>query len=160
MGPNASGKTSVLEAMHLAVSAATGEPEKVFRYERHCDWLYSRGGSGDLSVAVLQHRWGTLFGCGHSSALIFRREQTICLGKGRWEFKVVRATGVASGRRTAATRPSMVFLHLNARQLAKARIPIVLRREWNTRQGLASVLAYMALNDPDGFDKLVDMMRN
>ena len=50
VGANGSGKTSVLEAIDLAVRAATSSPEKVFGYERHCDWLYTRGGEGDLSI--------------------------------------------------------------------------------------------------------------
>jgi hypothetical protein len=54
----------------------------------------------------------------------------------------------------------MVFLHLNATKLAKAtysdRTPP--RVEFDG-EGLAPVLAFMALNDPDGFDALVDEMR-
>ena len=58
VGANASGKTSVLEAIHYAVTAALRgrrsrrqNPHRVFRSERHCDWLYTRGGSGDMSIA-------------------------------------------------------------------------------------------------------------
>src|SRR5437667_7866506 len=50
VGANGSGKTSVLEAIHNAVRAATGDPQKVFAHERHADWVYTRGGSGDLSI--------------------------------------------------------------------------------------------------------------
>ena len=55
----------------------------------------------------------------------------------------------------------MVFLHLNSNKLAKAtylsdRTPP--RVEFDG-EGLAPVLAYMALNDPDGFDGLVAEMR-
>ena len=52
------------------------------------------------------------------------------------------------------------FLHLSAKKLAKPsyaeRIPP--RVEYDG-EGLAAVLAYMALNDPDGFDELVGEMR-
>src|SRR5260370_40667773 len=44
VGANGSGKTSVLEAIHNAVRAATGDPQKVFAHERHGDWVYTRGG--------------------------------------------------------------------------------------------------------------------
>src|SRR3954462_8197097 len=54
VGANGSGKTSVLEAIHNAVRAATGDPQKVFAHERHGDWIYTRGGMGDLSI-----RWET-----------------------------------------------------------------------------------------------------
>ena len=50
VGANGSGKTSVLEAIHNAVRAATGDPQKVFAHERHGDWIYTRGGVGDLSI--------------------------------------------------------------------------------------------------------------
>jgi hypothetical protein len=51
VGANSSGKTSVLERIHLAVRAVTPQaskkepdfwkprPEKVFGWERHCDWI-------------------------------------------------------------------------------------------------------------------------
>ena len=51
VGANGSGKTSVLEAIHNAVRAATGQPQKVFAHERHGDWIYTRGGVGDFSIA-------------------------------------------------------------------------------------------------------------
>src|SRR5271157_5270105 len=50
VGANGSGKTSILEAIHNAVRAATGDPQKVFAHERHGDWVYTRGGVGDLSI--------------------------------------------------------------------------------------------------------------
>ena len=50
VGTNGSGKTSVLEAIHNAVRAATGDPQKVFAHERHGDWVYTRGGVGDPSI--------------------------------------------------------------------------------------------------------------
>ena len=50
VGANGSGKTSVLEAIHNAVRAATGDPEKVLVHEWHGDWVYTRGGSGGLSI--------------------------------------------------------------------------------------------------------------
>src|SRR5580658_9192412 len=51
VGANGSGKTSILGAIHNAVWAATGDPQKVFAHERHGDWVYTRGGVGDLSIA-------------------------------------------------------------------------------------------------------------
>ena len=50
VGANGSGKTSILEAIHIAVEAATGDPQKVVTHERHGDWVYTRGGVGDLSI--------------------------------------------------------------------------------------------------------------
>ena len=50
VGANGSGKTSVLEAIHNTVRAITGDAQKVFAHERHGDWVYTRGGVGDLSM--------------------------------------------------------------------------------------------------------------
>src|ERR1700722_7082615 len=50
VGANGSGKSSVLGAIHNAVRAATGDPQKVFSHERHGDWGYTRGGHGDLLI--------------------------------------------------------------------------------------------------------------
>jgi len=158
VGANASGKTSVLEAIHLAVRAATGTPERVFGYERHCDWLYTRGGSGDLSVACTTS--GGTFTFAAAPPAGYPPQQTDLLGKGRWGFSVSSPDGTVL---EDALRParSMVFLHMNARQLAKPsyseRTPPHVEYDGG---GLASVLAYMALNDPDGFDRLVAVMRN
>ena len=62
-----------------------------------------------------------------------------------------------------ALRParSLVFLHLNAKQLSKPSYSVrdPPRVEYDG-EGLASVLAYMALNDPDGFDELLAHMRS
>jgi len=50
VGANGSGKTSVLEAILYAVRAATVDPQNVYSHERHGDWVYTRGGVGDLSI--------------------------------------------------------------------------------------------------------------
>ena len=51
VGANGSGKTSVLEAIDNAVLAASGgDPKEVFAHERQGDWIYTRGGVGDLSI--------------------------------------------------------------------------------------------------------------
>jgi predicted ATPase len=171
VGPNASGKTSVLEALHLAVNAARAKLndrhaphgphaqllDKVFRYERHCDWLYTRCGEGDLSITCITSA-GT-FAVNASPPRDFPPQQTDMLGSGRWTLNV---TSPDSADLEHAMHParSMVFLHLNARQLAKASYSDRTRpRVKYDGEGLASVLAYMALNDPDRFDGLVKVMR-
>ena len=64
VGANGSGKTSVLEALDLAVRVANASRKtssehllgdavvtaKEIDDVRDCDWLFTRGGSGDLSV--------------------------------------------------------------------------------------------------------------
>ncbi|MFV1966902.1 MAG: AAA family ATPase [Pirellulaceae bacterium] len=84
VGANASGKTSVLEALHFAVRAATGDPNKVFGYERHCDWLYTRGGTGHMSLTCTTGT-GTLKLSAKPPA-DFPPDRHELLGKGQWTF--------------------------------------------------------------------------
>jgi len=169
VGANASGKTSVLDAVHLAVRAVSphttkreptvwkARPERIFGWERHCDWLYTRGGTGDLSIECTTSA-GT-FAVTATPPLGFPPAQTEWFGQGRWSFRV---TPEDQNAFEAAVGPArkMVFLHLNSNKLAKAsysdRNPP--RVEFDG-EGLAPVLAFMALNDPDGFDGLVAEMR-
>jgi len=163
VGPNASGKTSVLEAIHHAVTAASpkigakrGKPDSVFGYERHCDWLYTRGGSGDLSIKC--ETPGGVFTVSATPPERFPPQRTEAYGKGRWTFTV----SPQGPDFKEALRPAqrIVFLHFSAATLAMEsysdRTPP--RVEFDGG-GLSSVLAYMALNDPDGFDVLVEEMR-
>jgi predicted ATPase len=157
VGPNASGKTSVLEAVHLAVRAATGDPDKVFRDGRHGDWLYTRGGEGVLSITCRTD--GGEFSLEGLLPDDFPPAPDL-LGKGHWRFHVDPPPGTSV---EDALRParSLVFLRLNSSELAK---PSYSEREWPRVQydgrGLASVLAFMALNDPEAFEELVSHMRS
>jgi predicted ATPase len=156
VGGNGSGKTSVLEAIHNAVHAATGDPQKVFAHERHADWIYTRGGVGDLSISC------------ETAGGAFRVEATPPEGyppppdlmqKTRWEYRTTPSGAQLSSALEPARR--MVFLRLNASIMAK---PSYSQddppRVDYTGEGLASVLAYMALNDPQGFENLVAVARS
>lgn len=164
VGANGSGKTSVLEGIHLAVRAAApkpgaprGRPERVFGWQRHCDWLYSRGGSGDMAIACTTE--GGTFAVSASAPDGFPPKRAEEYGRGAWAFRTEAREGDDF---EAALRParSLVYLHLNAAALANtsysARVPP--RVEFDGA-GLASVLAYMALNDPDQFDVVVQELR-
>ena len=154
VGANGSGKSSVLEAIHNLVRAHTGDPKKVFAHERHGDWVYTRGGTGLLSIACHTDEGGESFGLTGTAPRGFPPPSED-LQKGRWEYKT-------SGRnKDLGTARSLVFLHLDAAQLA---MPSYYAAEGpprveHTGEGLASVLAYIRLNDPDGFDELVEMAR-
>src|SRR5437868_1814353 len=47
VGPNASGKTSILEGLHLLSQAASTRPEKLFSGTRDPLFLYTRGVTGE-----------------------------------------------------------------------------------------------------------------
>lgn len=169
VGANSSGKTSILDGVHLAVRAVTPQlskrepnvrrprPEKIFGWERHCDWIYTRGGTGDLSIKCTTPA-GT-FGVEATPPTGFPPSNTEWFGQGRWEFRLTPDDPNAFDSAFGLAR-RMVFLHLNSIKLAKAtysdRTPP--RVEFDG-EGLAPVLAFMALNDPDGFEALVTEMR-
>ena len=155
VGANGSGKTCVLEALHSAVRAATGAPHKVFAHERHGDWVYTRGGVGDLSIRCVTP--GGEFAVEATPPMGYPPLPEF-LQKGRWDYRVT-PTGPALTVALESAR-KLVFLKLNASELAKASYsdddpP----RMDHTGTGLASVLAFMALNDPNKFEQLVTMAR-
>jgi len=159
VGANASGKTSVLEAIHYCTLGAQGDPKKVFGYERHCDWLYTRGGSGDLSMRCTTD--DGIYGVSASLPTIpnFSDEKPEQIGKRAWNFSKTPPDDVRRREALQDSR-SMVFLHLNASQLAKESYsedqpP---RVEFDGA-GLPSVLAYLKLADDDAFEKIQDSMR-
>jgi predicted ATPase len=165
VGANGCGKTSVIQAIHYAVEAADPIPYRInkakgrsfFEGERHCDWLYSRGGTGDLSIACTTSN-GT-FTVSASPPPDFPPNEIEHLGKGHWEITVDPSDPEMFKKAFAPAR-STVFLHLDASELSKAKYSDrPLPRVESNGDGLAPYLAYMALNDPDGFERLVSEMR-
>ena len=159
VGANASGKTSILEAIHYATLAANGDPAKVFGYERHCDWLYTRGGQGDLSLECETESGKYGVTASYPSLLEFSEDDRERLGSGIWTFDKIPRDEV-SRREAMRTAKSMVFLHLSASNLAN--------ESYSENQpprvefdgtGLATVLAYLKLSDDDAFEKIEDSMR-
>ena len=155
VGANGSGKTSVLEATHNAVRAATGDPQKVFAHERHGDWIYTRGGVGDLSI-----RYETADGAFSVDATPPEGypPSPEMMQESQWLYR----TRVSGASLPTALEPArrMVFLRLDAAVLAKPSYSqFDPPRVEYTGKGLASVLAYMALNDPQGFEELVAVAR-
>ena len=155
VGANGSGKTSVLEAVHNAVRAATGDPQKVFAHERHGDWVYTRGGVGDLSIRCTTS--GGAFAVEATPPAGYPPSPEL-LQKGRWDYRVTPAGPALASALEPVRR--LVFLRLNAAALA---LPSYSDddppRLTHSGAGLASVLAFMALNDPPGFRTLVEAAR-
>ena len=116
VGANGSGKTSVLEAIFNAVQAAIGDPQKVFAHERHGDWVYTRGGVGDLSIRC--ETAGGVFSVEATPPGGYPPSPELMQKGG------VETTASASVRRIAhppRLEPArrMVFLRLNAAVMAK-----------------------------------------
>ncbi len=130
---NGSGKTSILEAIHDAVGAAADDPRKVFAHRRHCDWLYTRGGSGDLRIT-----------CDFGQSAAGRVGSRLILGRGQVGGDGSRAVGsprsstaihllARGGLDSDASAPIFSF----RRSLAGARAS---RRRWLAGRGVASLL--------------------
>jgi predicted ATPase len=157
VGANGSGKTSVLDAVNYASLAATGAPEKVFTGNRHCDWLYTRGGQGELSIYCGTHDGS--FEVKASPPAIFPPKSEL-FGRSGWTF-AVDFSDVDARQEFSRPERSVISLKLDPVQLAKPSYsdhnpP----RVGFDGRNLPSVLAYMALNDPDTFNELLSRMRS
>jgi len=127
----------------------------VFTHERHGNWVYTRGGAGDLSIRC--ETTGGEFGIeatppkGYPPA----KEQ---MQKERWDYRISPSGAPLRNALEPARR--VVSLRLNAAVMARPSYsqddPPGVK---HTGEGLASVLAYMALNDPQGFEDLVAVAR-
>jgi predicted ATPase len=183
VGPNASGKTSILEGLHYLAQLDSDPPEKLFSGRRDPSLLYSRGVSGgemrlecrakDASVRVNAAPL-LLFFTSQSTQEIHRAPQNQVWklrAEGRlWGFgdkwydlrESNEDSWVAAGIRSIASKfQSTVPLRLNATHLAE---PSYIDRP-NPRveyegAGLASVLALLALNQPDTFHRLQEHLQS
>jgi predicted ATPase len=156
VGANASGKTSVLEAIDLAVEAEPGNPIWSYRKNKECGWIYTRGGSGDLAITCAT-------GGGQFTVKVSPPDRFLLppepLGEPGWKFNLTADDGNSPEVAQGSARP-LVFLQLNAAQLAKPSYSETDHpRLESDGGGLASVLAFMALSDPDAFDEFMDHVK-
>lgn len=174
VGANGSGKTTVLEAIDLGVRAARrfgrrmaadgqqlfeGEPRPAltFRGDKHCDWLYCRGGAGDMRLMCEMSRGETFVVAATPPDPWPPPIEE--MGKSKWTFRVTAADGSVWAGLVPSAR-SLVFLRLNAAVMSKPSYSRVARpRVGRDGSNLATVLAFMALNTPDAFTDLVAEMR-
>ena len=164
VGPNGCGKTSVLQAIHRAVWMIAAEPplDKWWKDRRgvwtmSLDWLATRGVTGEMML-----RYTTSVGdftvvprpIDPLPANASETDNRVWMPDVEWPYhpSTLSATDTAS---------RLLAIHLGAATLSSPsysdRSPPLLGADG---RGLPSVLAYMALNDPDGFDTLVDEFRS
>src|SRR5208283_3711730 len=113
-------------------------------------------GRGNLSIKCAT-RWGT-FSVVASPPQNYA-SPAVPLGKGKWEF-YPGGSGGSLLDEILRHAISLAYLRFDAAQLARPSYSErdVPRLEFGGR-GLASVLAYLALNNPDAFDDLTSHMR-
>ena len=151
VGANGSGKTSVLEALSLAALVVTrGDPEQIFSGERHCDWLYTRDATEPLSIGLDSDPQGPILEA-HPPALHSHLARD--MGAQKWKYNIRNGWHVDG----YVEMNFCELIRLDSRKLARPAYthndPPRIMQDGN---GLASVLAYMALNDPDTFHELND----
>jgi predicted ATPase len=159
VGANAVGKSSVLEAVQHCTAAAGDDPANYFRFERHCDWLYTRGGAGDLTLEC--DTTAGKYGISASIAEVpdYSRYQPEDIGKMVWSFATTPSDDQRRFAAIGAAAPVM-FLKLNATQLAKESYSesVKPRLEFDGSR-LASVMAYLKLTDDSAFEKIQETIR-
>ncbi len=150
VGANGSGKTSVLEAIDYAMRRAIAIQHHISENQLNWDWFYTRGGSNNLSITcVLEEGQFEISAAPHANFP----------NAGPWRENV-SPTGPALQSILTAAR-SVVLLQLDAPEMAKpsySEMPIPVIE--SNGAGLASVLAHMALNDPDSFNRLIERARS
>lgn len=158
VGANASGKTSILQAIQWCQEAANSDPVKVFDHERHCDWLYSRGGRGDLCIELNTQSFSFGIKASPPKRVDFSKLGLEFYGQNEWSFTTTPVDGEFRADAARSVR-SMVLLHLNAGSLAKESyshdLPPKVRFDGS---GLPSVLAYMKLTDDEALVQIEQLM--
>lgn len=159
VGPNASGKTSLLQGMHYLSQLSTKRaPEEIidlFSRSRGLDVLHSADGQEAMFLGCKTAKADFHF---KASRTQVTADRTRLLNAGwfggAWGSKLDNTSALQDPEAADAIR-SLVFLQLDARELASPSHSMreVPRVEYSGR-GLASVIANMALDEPDVFDEL------
>ena len=160
VGANGSGNTSVLQAIELLVQADLGNPNWEVERLSQANWLCTRGCGDDEDIMLAAKIGESLeFHLGFFPSTQTRESNGQPTKAWGIRYKTI-PIGVHKFDRLQIQARPLVFLKLNPSKLAEPSYsesphPVMLA----DGSGLASVLAYMALNDPDAFDELVDHFR-
>jgi hypothetical protein len=173
-GPNASGKTSVLEGLHYLSRVLTVPPRDVFQEQLNPFLLYSRGGEGEMGLTAIGSDWQVRFRASAQGPFpedILTPEQSARYRK-QWKYDLREssANGEEEGKELApepntATRfafGNAVLLRLSPDNLARPSVAGDYNkpRMRSDGEGFPSFLAYMALNRPERFEQLQQSLRS
>lgn len=154
VGPNGSGKTSVLEAVETTVHTARLAPRKFYPKGKHARDLYTRDGIGNQTFTCRSQAGELKLVASEGNAGIPG------VSPSDWKFTITPDNKAVLDSILSEVYP-LAALRLDAVRLARPSYsdhdpP---RLEGNGK-GLASVMAYMALNDPDAFNEVIFYMHN
>ena len=169
VGPNASGKTSLLEGIHylsqLIPRHTIDDIDYLFHGSRWFDKLHSADGSDAMVLACFSDGDETNFKTSTSQTAVDRQRLEDSGWYGGLVGKTPHSNEVSfeplrDGNKAAKSIKSLAFLHLEASQLAK---PSYSEHE-NPRveysgEGLATVIANMKLGAEEDFESLKAMIR-
>lgn len=173
-GPNASGKTSVLEGLHYLSQLTNKPPEQLFKGIRSVDYLHSGDAMSELELVVSSSE-------GDCFRLMSRKEDSGGNKNAQWSHYLSARSPFLDNsaqftpwedyggpdravvtkevrRRVRSAFRNAVFLRLDAGNLASPSAGDVERVEANG-QGLPSVLAGLKLEDDDQFRSIVQQLR-
>jgi hypothetical protein len=157
VGANGSGKTSVLQAIELAADAMNDE-EWDEQQGRRLKWSYTRGATGEFMVGC-ETKDGTFSVAAGPSPWQIKDEPLEKSRPGDWSFRCETDNDTEFHNLQELVSP-LLYLRLNATRLAAPSYSESTRpRLRSDGSGAASVLAFMALNDPDTFGELTNQIR-
>jgi predicted ATPase len=173
VGPNASGKTSILEGMHYLTQLASRLPNEVFEVSRGVPFvIYTRGGEGPMELSIINRGGGRVrLEATHHGPIpedIFH-PQLASQHSDKWSFQIARYIPDLEGGKWASVNgsalsglfPATVSLRLDARRLAEpSYVPNPKPQMQSDGEGLPSVVAHMAGNRPREFARLKRAMRS
>jgi predicted ATPase len=169
VGPNASGKTSILEGMHYLSQLGKSAPASLFKGKRHPLLLYSRGGKAELILSCCGTEGGLRFcivppehfpeDLLHPTALPFAPEGWTFSIEGKKPGSAKDEWGLDGVPEIARAFRPAEFLRLEVSRLAAPSYSSDTKpRMRNDGEGMASALAHMALNQPEDFQRLQHLL--
>jgi energy-coupling factor transporter ATP-binding protein EcfA2 len=177
VGPNASGKTSILEGLHLVLQAMpmTKDPGKLLIGVRHPRFLYSRGVQAeDMEICCLHANTGICLKVGFplSSPTELPHpapDRDDLIGwHPQFEFRINQEADPDGGWKPVPTSTA-IRQHFGSSSLLRFSAPILAGPSYSGSSrprietdgtGMASALAFMALNQPDRFEQLQGHLRS
>jgi predicted ATPase len=166
VGPNNSGKTSILEGLYGLSQLIDNLPEQVFEGPNHYRMVYRRGGEGSLELSATSSGGTLRLEVSPPTMPLLTNTAGAATG---WQPTVLARKDDSPGQgwlpppAVPSVRQALrgtTFLRLSARRLAEpsyADAPGA--RLGQDGEGLASALAHLALNRPDDFAALQESLR-
>ncbi len=172
VGPNGSGKTSVLEALHYVSKLGTRKPSEFFDEQREAATLLRRGASNSQIGIEIEGDWSGTKGVVHLCVQVSRSSEN---GEDREPRFELGANFDDGTQRQPLDKPlvyapktrdfgfaveSAVLLRLNPEELAAPSYSETEQpRIKYDGEGLATVLREMQANRPDAFSDLIESLK-